>query len=165
MEKLLGKIIFVIEQLLKIMILVSLVIVLVQVFTRYILNAPLMWTEQACRYMFVWMMLLGMPVAFYHRRYMNFDTLIEALPYRARSIMYIIVKLGMCVFAVCWFIGAALLISSTYSKYTSGLRIPYYCLYGGQNVASLLMFWVMAKQTVDDIKHLAKTWKSGEVAE
>lgn len=154
-----------IAKLLGVLILCSVAIVITQVFCRYALGTPLMWSEQVCRFIFIWSMLLAIPVMFHFKNFMNFDALLDMFPYRAKTIIFICIKFFMAVFAVYWFVAAAMLISVTYTKYTTGVRIPYFCLYGAQNVSAVLMFVVMINQVVEDIKTLVKTWKTKEVAE
>ncbi|MFR3118365.1 MAG: TRAP transporter small permease [[Clostridium] symbiosum] len=35
-------------------------LLIVQVFFRYVLNSPLIWSEECARYMFVWTVMLGL---------------------------------------------------------------------------------------------------------
>ena len=149
---------------LKVMLLLAVVFIGLQVIFRYVLNSPLMWTEQTCRFLFIWMMLFALPVLFYEKNFLAFDVLTDAMPYRARSILSILSKLFACIFCVCWFIGATQLIMATYKKMTPGVVIPYYLLYGAQNVSAVLVFWVMGNQMVESIKELIHGWKTkGEV--
>ena len=53
----------------------------------------------------------------------------------------------------------------TYTKFTTGVRIPYYCLYGAQNISALLIFWVMGTQVVQDAVSLVKNWNKKEEIE
>lgn len=165
MTKILDAMMNWIAKLLGIMILCSVAIVITQVFCRYALGTPLMWSEQVCRFIFIWSMLLAIPVMFHFKNFMNFDALLDLAPERPRAIIFICIKFVMAAFAVYWFVAAAMLISVTYTKYTTGVRIPYFCLYGAQNVSALLTFVVMINQVVEDIKSLVKPSTTKEVAE
>ena len=44
-----------------------------QVFYRYVLTAPLPWSEELGRYIFIWMSFLGIAAAYYKGRHMAFD--------------------------------------------------------------------------------------------
>ncbi len=154
MTKLLDFVMKIIGYLLRIMILVTVVFITAQILWRYVFRHPLLWTEQVSSWMFVWMILLGFPVLYYNKKFMAFDTLLEALPFKVKEIVKILMKVVICCFCVYWFYAAALLIAGTYKQYTVGVRIPYYCLYGAQNLSSLLIFWVVATQLVQEIKAL-----------
>ena len=165
MTKVLDAIMKGIGMLLRFMILAAAAIVLTQVFCRYALGKPLMWSEQTCRFMFIWMMLLGFPVMFHNKRFMSFELVLEMFPFRPRGIITVFIKLCVCAFCVFWFYGAVMLIVGTFTKYTTGVRIPYYCLYGAQNLSALLIFWVMGTQVVQDTVSLIKNWNKKEEIE
>ncbi len=62
-------------------------VVLVQVFCRYVLNAPLSWPEEASRYMMVWMTFLVAPFAYRHGFLIRLESWIARLPKRGRRIL------------------------------------------------------------------------------
>ena len=43
---------------------VAVAIIAVQVFWRYVLGSPLAWTEEVSRYIFIWIVMLGIPIMF-----------------------------------------------------------------------------------------------------
>lgn len=57
----------------------------VQVILRYVFNAPLTWSEEAGRYLFVWSVFLGTAVAYGRNEHLRVTTLVELLPDRARK--------------------------------------------------------------------------------
>ena len=54
-------------------------VILLQVFCRYILNAPLAWPEEASRYMMVWITFLVTPFAYRDNQFIRLETLFEKL--------------------------------------------------------------------------------------
>jgi TRAP-type transport system small permease protein len=55
-------------------------IVLLQIFTRYILNDSLSWTEEAARYLMIWGVLLGVSVAYLNGYLIAIETFVKKLP-------------------------------------------------------------------------------------
>jgi len=51
-----------------------------QVIFRYILNNSLIWAEELCRYLFVWMVFFGSAVAFKDRKHISLDLVDRVLP-------------------------------------------------------------------------------------
>lgn len=62
-------------------------VVLLQVFCRYVLNSPLSWPEEASRYMMVWMTFLVAPFAYRHGLLVRLESWIARLPKRGRRIL------------------------------------------------------------------------------
>ena len=63
------------------------IVVLLQVFCRYVLNAPLSWPEEASRYMMVWMTFLVVPFAYRHGLLIRLESWIARLPKRGRRVL------------------------------------------------------------------------------
>ncbi|WP_166845219.1 TRAP transporter small permease [Isoptericola sp. BMS4] len=61
------------------------VLVLVQVFTRYVLGAPTAFTEEVVRYLLIWTSLLSASYAFVHRKHMALFMVRDRLAPRARQ--------------------------------------------------------------------------------
>ena len=57
-----------------------LVVLFLQVFTRYVLNDPLSWTEEMARYTYVYIVFLGSAAAISHRTHVSIDFIVKALP-------------------------------------------------------------------------------------
>lgn len=154
MTKILDAVMKGLGQLLRAMLVVAVALICLQIISRYVFNNPLTWTEQLCRFVFIWMMMLGIPVLFYEKEFMAFDLLLHALPGKTQQVVTILIKIGICAFAVFWLFGSVKLCMGTMNKLTSGVRIHYYWLYGAQALSALLILWVMAVQTVQDTMQL-----------
>lgn len=71
----------VIEQGLGVMFLLTMFIsVLIQIFFRYVLQSPLTWTEEAARYSFIWIVLLGAAFAVRKKEHVKMDVLLNRFP-------------------------------------------------------------------------------------
>lgn len=70
------------------------VVILIQVFCRYVLNNALPWPDEAARFLMLWLTGLMAPVALRQGGFVAIDTLKLALPSRATSILSLVL-LGM----------------------------------------------------------------------
>ncbi len=63
------------------------------VFWRYALNDAISWSEEASKYLMVWLTFLGAPIALRHGGHINIDILIKAMPQRAAQFLWLLVHL------------------------------------------------------------------------
>lgn len=62
-------------------------LVIIQVFMRYIVGHALMWGDELMRVLMVWGVMLAGGVAFYYRRHLALDYLLNAMPKKAQKIL------------------------------------------------------------------------------
>jgi TRAP-type C4-dicarboxylate transport system permease small subunit len=74
------------------------IVVLLQVFTRFVLHIPFLWSEEAARFLFFWVVLLGAAMSVRNRRHFAIDfTMGRTMPWgRARRFLFDIVP-DLCV--------------------------------------------------------------------
>lgn len=70
-----------------------------QVVTRYVLGDSLIWSEEAARYLFVWVSMIGAALALREGGHFGLDLLIRPMP-RLKPILGPLVTLVMVVFLV-----------------------------------------------------------------
>ena len=63
------------------------VLVTVQVFARYVLNNTPPWSEELCRYLFIWVSFLGACVATRRAAHLGVDSLVTRLPAGVREVL------------------------------------------------------------------------------
>jgi TRAP-type C4-dicarboxylate transport system permease small subunit len=73
-------------------------IVSAQVWYRFILNDPLSWSEEASRYLFVWISFMGAAAGVRYQVHLGIDLMEKILPARGYRIAVIIVNLIIQVF-------------------------------------------------------------------
>lgn len=149
MVKLINKLMRIVEFIVTIMFAVAVILVIAQVFWRYVLGDPITWTNQISRALFIWMTYLGIPVLFNRNILMSFDLLQE----KVKGAANIWLKIGFRVlglfFCICWFIFSWELCSKSVGLVFPGIAIPKNALYGAQNVCCALLFIVQTGQTVE----------------
>src|SRR6185503_1739050 len=75
------------------------VLVTVQVFARYVLNDTPPWSEELCRYLFVWASFLGACVAMRRAAHLGVDSLVVRLPPSVGAVLHHAVGGLVAVFA------------------------------------------------------------------
>ncbi len=70
-----------------------------QVVTRYLLNDPLVWSEEAARYLFVWVSMIGAALAIREGGHFGLDLLLRPMP-RLKAFVAPLVTLVMVAFLV-----------------------------------------------------------------
>ena len=147
--KIVDKIMRVVEFVVTLMFALSVLLVMAQVFWRYVLGDPLTWTNQISRALFIWMTYLGIPVLFNRNILMSFDLLQE----KVKGAANIWLKIGFRVlglfFCICWFIFSWQLCMKSVGLVFPGIAIPKNALYGAQNVCCALLFIVQLGQITD----------------
>jgi TRAP-type C4-dicarboxylate transport system permease small subunit len=71
------------------------IIILFTVFSRYLFNYVLSWSEEVPRYLLVWIGFLGAALAVDCKDHIGFDYVFNKLPARAREIMTLLLNLGI----------------------------------------------------------------------
>ena len=79
-------------------------LVLYQVFTRYVLNSPSAFSETLTRYLFVWLVLITSTYAFGKRDHMCISYLKDKLPLKGQRMVNILIE------AITFFFAAAIMI-------------------------------------------------------
>lgn len=70
-----------------------------QVFTRLVLNSPSAWSEEAARYTFVWVSLIGIAIAVGEKADVVMDFLVEKLPKNGQRVLDVLAYLAVLAFA------------------------------------------------------------------
>jgi len=151
--KVVDKLMKIVEQIVTVLFAVSVVLVICQVFWRYVLGDPITWSSQISRALFCWMVYLGIPCLFNNNVLMSFDLIQNRLPDRAHTCLTIFFRLLGLFFCVSWFYFSYLLCVSptTVGKFFPGAlpviqQLPKNALYVAQPVCCVLLFIVQVSQ-------------------
>ena len=74
------------------------ILVIAQVILRYVFNAPLTWSEELARILFIYLTFMGIGAAYGRRRHMFVDSLITIIPSRIRRGLESSVVAGASIF-------------------------------------------------------------------
>ena len=101
----------------------------VQVFTRYVMNNSLAWTEEMARYSFVWMSMLASSVAVRSGNHAAVNILENKLPGRAKAVHRVIIHLFIVVGAAFMITQGMKMMGAVSGKPSTVLRIPMQYIY------------------------------------
>ena len=73
----------------------TVVVVMVQVLSRYIFKSPVMWTEEVARFAFIWLVFLGVAITERQNAHFRVTFLVEKAPPRLRYALWGVVELGI----------------------------------------------------------------------
>lgn len=74
------------------------VIMIVQVFARYVLNASLIWAEELCRYILIWQSFLLIGIAYHQGELIVLDVLSGRVPRAVQFAIRLLVSIPVCYF-------------------------------------------------------------------
>lgn len=86
------------EVFLVIILIAAVVIVAMQVVTRYVFKIPLPWSEEIARYLFLWLTWVGASYATKERKHVSIDLVYEKLPEKGQMICKVITNIIWLVF-------------------------------------------------------------------
>ena len=143
----------IIEYALAVMLSLSVIFIFAQVIFRYVLGSPLDWTEQSSRFMFIWMMMLGVAVVLYRDSAMAFDLLLHAMNGKLRFAMEAFIKIIMLFFTIYYGYQAFVLASSVIGRYTSGVRVPLVFMYSSMVISNVCVVSVVLEKLLLQFKN------------
>ena len=114
----------------------------VQVFFRYGLNDSLIWAEEVCRYLLIWVSFLACGVAWQRGEIAAMRILVEAVPARAAALLALLADAAVLVL-----LGFLIVYGWRYAVFSGGQTMPaadfiWNDVFGGEGSTNLSLFWV-----------------------
>ena len=100
-----------------------------QVLARYAMQASLSWSEEAGRYIFVWIAFLGLPAAFRSGSHVALDLLLKALRGTSRRTLEIINGAFVVLLGATIFIAGIRLVQLGAFQQSPALNLPMYAVF------------------------------------
>jgi len=125
------------------------------VFCRYVLFAPLPWSEQIPKYAMIWMGFLGASVGISRNRHIGFDILVTRLPSMIRKIIFIAGRILILFFLVTMTVyGVFFSFAVGFSSKAPMLPIPMFYLFLAVPVGGIFMILQAIIRLILDVKKL-----------
>lgn len=139
----------------KYLIMVILILLLIDVVTgvlfRY-LRLPLYWAEEAARYLFVWLVMLGCVVGVEEKTHFSIDAFYKWFPKRLQRIVTFGGSAVSGIFLFFLFYEGVKLCTRDPGVVSPALGIPQYYSYLAIPIGAVLMLFHLILQTIEDIK-------------
>jgi C4-dicarboxylate transporter DctQ subunit len=138
---------------------VTLVVGLV-VFTRYVLNNPLQWTEETARYLLIWLTMIASSVAIKQRAHIRLETVTARIPKLAAIIVEIV--LYTIIVVLVGFLARAsyqFLVTQSRIRYSASIGIPMFWPHLILPTGFALMVFQAVFILLEDIKVLLEITK------
>jgi TRAP-type transport system small permease protein len=117
------------------------IIVFGNVVGRYAFNFSLAWSEEASRFLFIWVILIGSILTNEKYEHMNLDILVQWLPGRGGRIVQIIAQLVILTVLAIIFRGGSIVTVEDLSWKSPALEVSYGLIYGIVPFSCAVMFY------------------------
>jgi len=124
------------------------IIVFLQVLFRYVLNAPLDWSEELSTFTFVWASLLGASIGLKRSEHPRLDLIVNLFPSKTQKTIAGLYNLTILFLLAVLFIYGAKLTVTMKSQLTAALEYSVSFVYAVLPVSAAIMFIHLAIQTV-----------------
>jgi C4-dicarboxylate transporter DctQ subunit len=101
------------------------IVVGLAVFTRYVLNNPLQWTEETARYLLIWLTMIASSIAIKQRAHIRLETLVTRIPKQAATVIEIVLYTTIIVLG--GFLTSAsyqFLVTQSIRRFSASIGIP-----------------------------------------
>lgn len=157
MRKAVDKIMRFVSALLGLFLAIAVILVFVQVIFRYLIRSPLGWTDQLCRFLYVWIVMLGLPVLFHAKSVTVFDSLSNKLGAKQQVLLHLLVSMLSVFFSVCFFIFSWQFMLKKGTQMIPAFRVvPYYAIYASMPICAIFLCLEMTLQCVESVAQFKK---------
>ncbi len=126
------------------------VIILAQVIFRYVLEAPLPWSEEVARYLMVWGTFLGAGLGVRKRALLGMEFVVNILPKFPKRMVTGLVTIIQLIFLVVVFYYGIKMTMVTKSQLSAAMQISMAWAYSGIPVGITLMFLNTIANAIED---------------
>ncbi len=137
-------------------------ITLAAVWWRYVINAPIAWTEQVSNMLFVWTVFLGSAVLYREKLHIGVDMFVNMLPQRFSGLAFWFIEICNLIFIITLFIYGLKLSIDVIPQTYGALDITPAVYYFAAPVSCALMILYFIEKIVDPSKRVP-TGHAGEL--
>ena len=130
------------ESLVVVMMLCMTVLIVMQIFMRYVVGASLTWSEELARYFFIWATYIGVTYGVKKNAHICVEAVTSNLPEKLRVIVYVLAQVIFLVFAIFVSVEGFVLSMKIFSfgQTSSSLGMPMGFIYLAPTVGFALVF-------------------------
>lgn len=132
-------------------------IIFIQVVARYVFQNSLSWSEELARYLFIWLVYLGISYGCLMRKHIKIDAALGLFPKKARKYVVIIGDLFFLAFAV-YVAYTGLFYSLNQTRVSSAMSVPFKYVY----ISTFFGFGLAVIRQIQTIIYRVRCIKNGE---
>ena len=121
-------------------------IALVQVFSRYALNYSLSWSEEAQIFGHIWIVFLGIPIAYRRGAHLYIETFCDMLPRGPRAVFNLSIELTWLAFAASLMVLGWQVARIAHLQSSPGLEVPMSYPYSGMVLGGAYLLFVAVRR-------------------
>lgn len=107
------------------------IVIIFQVFSRYVLDYSLTWSEELARYLMVWSIFLGAALALRKKSLIAVEVISENLPYQVRRVLKIVVYVICLFFFILLLLKGIEMVGMVKMQRSPALQVPMSIPYAG----------------------------------
>lgn len=130
---------------------VLLIILLINVFSRNFLDGSIAEIEEVSKFIFTWMMFLGISIGVYHKKHLGVEFLVNLYPSKARRIFGLISDILMVILFLVLTIYGFRYSSSTMNMRSPIMSIPYGLVYLCVPLCGIFSLFYTVSKIINDI--------------
>jgi len=115
------------------------VIMVLQVTCRYVLGSPLVWSEELCRYLYIWACYLGAPIALRRGNHIAITLFVDWLPSKVARAIAVFWHVVAFLFLIELAIQGAILAVRSHTLIAITIPVPWSFIYLAVPVSAVLM--------------------------
>lgn len=133
-----------------------------QVFTRFVLKNPSTLTEEALRFLLIWVTMVGGAYAYGRKKHLSINLIDRVIPVKTRPLYDIFVQLIVILFCIFVMIrGGLSLLGTAEGMVSAAIGIPMQYVYVSVIAGGILFIFYTIAFILEDIQEVRK--KTGEV--
>ncbi|MCG8485741.1 MAG: TRAP transporter small permease [Clostridia bacterium] len=131
------------------------IIIVVQVFMRYVMQSSLSWSEELARYLFIYIIYLGVSQAVKEDRHIRVEAFISIFPNKVQKVIKIISDILFLVFTIIVIVKGYEIINKMIvsGQHSPALGIPMTIVYAAPFIGYSLIFFRMTANIINKIKN------------
>ncbi len=146
----------VLEWFMIIMFIISVVAVIIQVVSRRFLNNSVTWSNEVCRYSFLWVVFVGTAVLIKENGHICIDVVLTLVPEKFRNLLLLINYILIAILAATLTVLGVRLVIKTQGSLSSSMRLPInYILYLGLPIGFGLGFLQLMPKIYHQVRVVA----------
>jgi len=139
-----------VRSVLVVMVAVMTVIIIVQVFMRYLFLYSLSWSEEVARYLMIWVSFLGASLALKYGLHIGVEFVVSRLPQRTKRWVSLLAKVSMFVFLIYFTVGGFRVSWSVRDQDSPALLFSMFYAYVSAPVGGAFMMIQLAHSIIED---------------